>query len=208
MQLNKRLLQIAATRETSLCEGPGVRFVVWVQGCTLKCKGCFNPHFWGQIGGSVRDVESVFEEIIAAKLENPKIEGVTFLGGEPFEQATPLAFLARMLQNRDFSIMVFSGYTMDELKDPTSSEFKERDDFITSIDLLVDGRYQEDNLDQVRPWVGSKNQNFHFLTDRYSPDSLFENVRDGLEITVFKSGELRLNGWATNTQLENLLEHL
>jgi anaerobic ribonucleoside-triphosphate reductase activating protein len=203
-----REIAIAATRERSLREGPGIRYVIWVQGCSLKCKGCFNPHFWSQHGGSRQDVDSLLQDVIAARIKFPEIEGVTFLGGEPFEQSEALANLSQKLQKLDFSIMVFSGYTLAELKDRQSSEYESRLNFLNSIDLLVDGRYQQDNVDIDRPWVGSKNQEFHFLTERYSKETLFKSAKDGLEITVLNSGEVKINGWATDSQLENLLEKL
>jgi anaerobic ribonucleoside-triphosphate reductase activating protein len=203
-----REIAVAATRERSLREGPGIRYVIWVQGCSLKCKGCFNPHFWSQHGGSRQDVDSLLQDVIAARIKFPEIEGVTFLGGEPFEQSEALANLSQKLQKLDFSIMVFSGYTLAELMDPQSSEYESRLNFLNSIDLLVDGRYQQDNVDINRPWVGSKNQEFHFLTERYSKETLFKSAKDGLEITVLNSGEVKINGWATDSQLENLLEKL
>jgi anaerobic ribonucleoside-triphosphate reductase activating protein len=203
-----REIAVASTRERSMREGPGIRYVIWVQGCSLKCKGCFNPHFWSQHGGSTRDVDSLLQDVVAARIKFPEIEGVTFLGGEPFEQAESLAELSKKLQEHDFSIMVFSGYTLAELKDKKSSEYESRLDFLSSIDLLVDGRYQQDNVDIDRPWVGSKNQEFHFLSERYSLETLFNSAKDGLEITVLNSGEVKINGWATDSQLENLLEKL
>ena len=203
-----REISVAATREFSMREGPGIRYVIWVQGCSLKCKGCFNPHFWSQHGGSIKDVDSLLQEVIAARIKFPEIEGVTFLGGEPFEQAESLAELSKKLRKQDFSIMVFTGYTLAELKDHQSNEHESRLNFLASIDLLVDGRYQQDNVDFDRPWVGSKNQEFHFLTERYSKETIFKSVKDGLEITVLNSGEVQINGWATNSQLENLLEKL
>jgi anaerobic ribonucleoside-triphosphate reductase activating protein len=203
-----REIAVAATRERSMREGPGIRYVIWVQGCSLKCKGCFNPHFWSQHGGSSRDIDSLLHDVIAARIKFPELEGVTFLGGEPFEQPEALAELSQKLQELDFSIMVFSGYTMAELKDEKSSHYESRLNFLSSIDLLVDGRYQQDNVDIDRPWVGSKNQEFHFLTERYSKETLFKSAKDGLEITVLNSGEVQINGWATDSQLENLLEKL
>ena len=203
-----REIVVAATRERSMREGPGIRYVIWVQGCSLKCRGCFNPHFWSQNGGSIKDVNSLLQDVIAARIKFPEIEGVTFLGGEPFEQAESLAELSKELKKLNFSIMVFSGYTLAELKDHQSIEYGNRLNLLSSIDLLVDGRYQQDNVDSERPWVGSKNQEFHFLTERYSEETLFESAKDGLEITVLISGEVQINGWATNSQLENLLERL
>lgn len=201
-------IRVAAMRKRSKCEGPGIRFVIWVKGCTLKCKGCFNPHFWSQQGGSIWQIDSVLNEIVAARIEFPEIEGVTFLGGEPFEQAEPLAELSEKLREIDFSVMVFSGYTLTELKDPKADKYKARRDFLASIDLLVDGRYQENNIDLERPWVGSKNQKFHFLSQRYSRETLFKDQSDGLEIRVLSTGEIQVNGWASNSQLDKLLEHL
>ena len=206
--MSVREVSVAAIRERSMREGPGIRYVIWVQGCSLKCKGCFNPHFWRRNGGSIKDVDSLLQDVIAARIKFPEIEGVTFLGGEPFEQAESLAELSKKLREQDFSIMVFSGYTLAELKDHQLNEHESRLNFLASIDLLVDGRYQQDNVDIDRPWVGSKNQEFHFLTERYSEETLFKSVKDGLEITVLKSGEVQINGWATDSQLENLLEKL
>lgn len=206
--MNASEVRIASTRAITHSEGPGARFAIWVQGCTLKCEGCFNPHFWGDKGGSLRSVDSLLNEVLMAKQTNPQIEGVTFLGGEPFEQAEPLAQLASAFQSNDLSTMVFSGFTLNELLDTNSKDYEKRKDFLSSIDLLVDGRYEEDNLDLQRPWVGSKNQIFHFLTERYAEETLFVDTRDSLEITVFSTGALQINGWASTAQLEDLLEDL
>ncbi len=156
----------------------------------------------------IQDIETLLQDVIAARIKYPEIEGVTFLGGEPFEQAESLAELSKKLRDNNFSIMVFTGYTIVELKDPQSNEYEARSSFLESIDLLVDGRYQRDNLDSDRPWVGSKNQEFHFLTNRYTEENLFKSATDGLEITVMNSGVIKINGWATDSQLENLLEKL
>lgn len=207
-RMNALEVQVASTREITLSEGPGARFAIWVQGCSLKCEGCFNPHFWGKKGGSKVTVDALLKQVLSARKRNPQIEGVTFLGGEPFEQAEPLARLAKNLQMNNLTTMVFSGYTLDELLDTKSRDYRARKEFLESIDLLVDGRYEKQNPDLQRPWVGSKNQTFHFLTDRYSHATLFEDTRDSLEITVFSSGLLQVNGWASSAQLENMLEGL
>ena len=201
-------VRVASLRSLTHTEGPGARFAIWVQGCTLKCSGCFNPHFWGSQGGTVIKTGSLLEEILKAKEKNPEIEGVTFLGGEPFEQAESLAILSQAIQSENLTTMVFSGYTLEELSDTTASEHGVRKEFLASIDLLVDGRYEKDNVDFERPWVGSKNQKFHFLTDKYQRETIFEDRRDSLEIRILSSGELHINGWASSEQLENLLENL
>lgn len=152
--------------------------------------------------------EALLEEILKAKAGNPEIEGVTFLGGEPFEQAESLAILAKAIQSKDLTTMVFSGYTLEELTDPLHIEHRARKAFLESIDLLVDGRYEKENVDFDRPWVGSKNQEFHFLTEKYNRGNIFEGRADSLEIRILSSGEVHINGWASSEQLENLLENL
>ena len=201
-------IRVASLRSLTRTEGPGARFAIWVQGCTLKCAGCFNPHFWGAHGGALMSTETLLEEILKAKAKNPEIEGVTFLGGEPFEQAEPLAILAKTIQSNGLTTMVFSGYTLEELSDVRSSEYGGRKTFLDSIDLLVDGRYEKENVDFDRPWVGSKNQEFHFLSSKYNQEDIFKGRRDSLEIRILTSGELHINGWASSEQLENLLENL
>lgn len=201
-------IQVAATRAYTAQEGPGKRFAIWVQGCTLKCKGCFNPHFWNSRGGYSTTVEEIMRNILDSKIAHPDIEGVTFLGGEPFEQASELAILSRQLQNNNLSVMVFTGYTMAELTNIESINYTSNVSFLDSIDLLVDGRFEQDDIDSQRPWVGSRNQKFHFLSNKYSPETLFNNYFDGLEINVLASGEIRVNGWARSDQLEALLEKL
>ncbi len=201
-------IQVAATRKCTTQEGPGKRYAIWVQGCTLKCKGCFNPHFWNSRGGYSTTVEEIMRDILDSKVAHPDIQGVTFLGGEPFEQASELAILSRELQNNNLSVMVFTGYTMAELTNIESTNNIRNMSFLNSIDLLVDGRFERDKVDTQRPWVGSKNQKFHFLSNKYSPETLFNNSFDGLEINIAASGEIRVNGWARSDQLEILLEKL
>ena len=201
-------VRVASLRALTNTEGPGARFAIWVQGCTLKCSGCFNPHFWGSRGGTSMSTDVLLGEILRAKAKYPEIEGVTFLGGEPFEQAESLAILAKAIQSKDLTTMVFSGYTLEELTDPLHIEHGARKSFLESIDVLVDGRYEKENVDFDRPWVGSKNQEFHFLTEKYNRGNIFEGRADSLEIRILSSGEVHINGWASSEQLENLLENL
>lgn len=152
--------------------------------------------------------EILLEEVLKARDKNPEIEGVTFLGGEPFEQAEALAILSQAIQSENLTTMVFSGYTLEELSDTSANQYGVRKAFLANIDLLVDGRYEKENLDFERLWVGSKNQKFHFLTDKYHQESIFKGRKDTLEIRILSSGELHINGWASSEQLENLLENL
>lgn len=95
-------------------EGPGRRACLWVQGCALACPGCFNQETWDFKAGTLTPVEDVFRSI----RQQAEIEGVTFVGGEPFAQATPLARLGEMCRDAGLSVVTFSGYKYAHLKHP------------------------------------------------------------------------------------------
>jgi anaerobic ribonucleoside-triphosphate reductase activating protein len=103
---------VAAFEPRSLANGPGLRAVLWVQGCGKRCPGCFNPEFQQRAGGREVAVEEVLQWIADAQ----GIEGVTFSGGEPFDQAEALAAVARGAQARGLGVVVFTGYERGELE--------------------------------------------------------------------------------------------
>jgi anaerobic ribonucleoside-triphosphate reductase activating protein len=90
-------------------EGPGNRACLWVQGCPIRCPGCFNPSTWSKSGG----YDVTVEELEARILDASNIEGVTFLGGEPFEQAEALSDLGYRVRQVGLSVMTFTGYLHD-----------------------------------------------------------------------------------------------
>ena len=100
-------LNLARTLHRSAANGPGERFVVWVQGCPLACPGCWNPDTWSFERRVVRDIDELAAEILSVE----DIEGVTFTGGEPFAQARALAELARRVRHRGLSAFVFGRCT-------------------------------------------------------------------------------------------------
>lgn len=204
----ERSLRIGSLRERTQSEGPGIRFAIWLQGCSLRCHGCFNPHFWNPRLGKTISIKALLLKIDESVEQNPEIEGVTFLGGEPFEQSASLAVLAAEIQARGLSVMTFTGYSLYELQDTTHCDYVSRVNLLQLTDLLVDGRYEWDKIDKTRPWIGSTNQNFHFLSNRYSPEHLFINAYDSIEINVSPQGTTKINGWTTSDSLERLLENL
>lgn len=125
------------------------------------------------------------------------------MGGEPFDQPHDLAKVCEKIRSAGLSVMVFTGFSLSELRE---RQDEATNHFLDHIDLLVDGRFEQHLVDPVRPWLGSTNQEFHFLTSRYSPDDL--RARDLLEITVKADGEVQLNGWARTADIENLLDSL
>ena len=180
-------LFIAQTVPTTQAEGPGERFAVWVQGCSLRCPGCCNPEFFRFGGGtSVTPVE-----LATQVLQTKGVEGVSILGGEPFDQAAALAEFVRAVKQAGLSVMIYSGYRLEELK---ARKDQATQHLLGLTDLLVDGRYERSMPESQRRWVGSTNQQMHFLTERYSPldqqfweDNTVEIRFDGSTITV--------NGW-------------
>ena len=175
--------------------GPGQRIGLWVQGCSIRCRGCFNPGTWSPAGGEVVSVEALAARIVATE----GIEGVTFLGGEPFEQAAALAELGRRVRAAGLSVMTFTGLVREEIEAPGRADW---DALLAVTDLLVDGPYVEDLHDLSRPWVGSSNQRFHFLTDRYTAADL--GIPNRLEIRLTREGAVQVNGMATRDFLAAL----
>ena len=185
-------LRVGARLAGTRVEGPGARYALWVQGCSIRCPGCCNPHLFEGAGGQAVGVDTLMAEIRCAR---PAIEGVTFLGGEPFEQAAGLARLAAGARELGLSVMVFSGYTIEELRARTDSG---TEGLLRSTDVLVDGRFDAARPERTRLWVGSENQRFHYLSDRYSPD--IELPADNapfreVEVRIAADGAIQSNGW-------------
>lgn len=167
-------------------EGPGNRYCLWVQGCKKHCTGCWAKDTWEFDIGKKYSVNEIIEQI----KEQSDIEGVTFLGGEPFEQALELSILAQKIKNIGLSVVCFTGYTLSELK---AKNDKNIENMLSNIDLLIDGGFEQEKFDLSRPWVGSSNQNYYFLTDFYSPDEIFK-YKNKIEARILFDGRLEING--------------
>lgn len=178
-------LAVAQTIADTEAEGPGRRFALWVQGCPLRCPGCCNPEMLPFGRASSVDVAALAAEIRAT----PGIEGVSFLGGEPFAQAGALAALAAAI--RPLGVMVYTGFTLAELRARNDAE---TDALLAACDLLVDGPYDRDRPERARRWIGSTNQELHFLTERYRPDDPRFRMANTVELRLSK-GALVVNGW-------------
>jgi len=169
-------------------EGPGLRAAVWVQGCPNHCKGCMAPETWSFTDGFPMDVSELAEEILAT----PALEGVTLAGGEPFAQAAPLASLAQRLRVHGLGVITFTGYTLAQLKAQHSPG---TDALLAATDLLIDGPYIETLACDDRPWVGSSNQAYHFLTDRYRESvAAYKRQKNKLELRILPDGRVIANG--------------
>lgn len=147
-------LRIAGVIKESIVDGPGIRFVVFAQGCPHHCSGCHNPETHDFAGGYDCDIETILDAIG----ENPLLDGVTFSGGEPFCQAEAFCELAKGIRERfpRLNILIYTGYTYENLllKDDSIKKL------LTLSDRLIDGRYMKEERDLTLQFRGSRNQRF------------------------------------------------
>jgi anaerobic ribonucleoside-triphosphate reductase activating protein len=144
-------------------------------------------------GGQSVPLGDVVERLRRAASEQG-VEGITLIGGEPMAHAAGAAALARETKALGLTVMVFSGYTLDEIRrrgDPAVA------DLLAHTDILVDGPYIRELPEKERRWIGSSNQVVHFLTDRYRADDPCWRMRNTLEIRLV-NGEIVVNGFPTS----------
>ncbi len=145
-------IRIAGTVRESVVD-PGLRFVIFAQGCRHQCKGCHNPDTRAPLGGIPVKVEDLLEQIKNEKL----IKGVTFSGGEPFLQAGPLARLGRQVKALGLDVITYTGYTWEKLQAilPGDQDAKE---LLLVSDYVVDGPFITEERGFELPFRGSRNQ--------------------------------------------------
>jgi len=182
-------MQIAQVVPCTEADGPGKRFAVWFQGCPLRCPGCCNPEFLPFKGGSTFTLGEMREWMEEAR-DTYGVEGITLLGGEPTAHALAAVALARAARELNLSVMTFSGFTLEQLREAADPAVGE---LIALTDILVDGPYDREQPDTERRWIGSRNQRIHFLTPRYSYDEQWRQ-KNTLEIRVDKDG-ISVNGF-------------
>jgi anaerobic ribonucleoside-triphosphate reductase activating protein len=183
-------LRVANLVPVTEAEGPGKRFAIWLQGCPLRCPGCCNPEMLSFNGGEEIPVAELLRQVREAAGQH-RVEGVTLLGGEPFAHAEAAARLARGIRRAGLTVMIFSGYTLDELR---AQQLPAVTELLSHTDLLVDGRYDRDLPESERRWIGSANQQVHFLSDRYHADDGCWRRPNTLEIR-FDGRQVLVNGF-------------
>lgn len=186
--MSERVIRIHKVLCGSEVEGPGCRIVIWVQGCSLQCKGCFEKDTWDANKGDDISVEEIKRRMI----ETPDIEGITILGGEPFEQPVALSKLLFITRSIGKNSIVFSGYTFEELNNKHNYYI---DLMLEYTDLLVDGRFEQNMPEKSRPLVGSNNQRFLALSE--TGNQLLEGMnllKRNVEVRITKEGVVMING--------------
>lgn len=142
--------------------GPGKRIGIWLCGCSHHCKGCSNPELWNFDDRYIITIYNALK-LIRGISNNNQVDGFTITGGEPFLQADDLYLLISELRNISDDILVYSGYTFDELSDMQNTAVN---NILSSITVLVDGKYIESRNNNC-VLRGSDNQNIHFLSSKY-----------------------------------------
>jgi anaerobic ribonucleoside-triphosphate reductase activating protein len=192
---SRRIVDVAVEVADTEAEGPGRRYAIWVRGCPMRCPGCCNPELLAfahpPLAGST--VETLLGRVLAAHARSP-LEGVSLLGGEPFAQAPALAVLAEQLHHVGLGVMTYSGFRLAELQAKIAADEPGVARLLAATDLLVDGRYERERPDTVRRWIGSTNQQLHFLSDRYRADDPAFREGETIELRLV-DGELTINGW-------------
>lgn len=146
-------IRLAAILPESLVNGPGIRRVLFSQGCPHNCEGCFSPHTHSYTEGALVDMN----EIIKAISENPLIKGVTFSGGEPWEQAEKFAFIAKAMKKLGINVWCYSGYTFEYIL-KHQHERAGWSELLKYVDVLVDGKFEKDKRIEGLKFRGSSNQ--------------------------------------------------
>ncbi len=145
-----------------VADGPGIRTTLFVSGCLRHCKGCFQPETWDFNYG--KKFTSETEDTIIDSLHKTYVDGLTILGGEPFEpdnQRVLVGFLRRVREIfPDLSIWIYSGFTWEELtgRIPERCRCEVTDEMLSYIDILVDGRFIESKKNLTLMFRGSENQ--------------------------------------------------
>ncbi|MBN1610345.1 MAG: radical SAM protein [Polyangiaceae bacterium] len=177
-------IRVHAIVHQSVSNGPGVRSVVWLQGCSRGCPGCFNPETHPAQGGQQIGASELADELLAVQPS-----GVSISGGEPFEQPEGLLGLVTQLRQRapESSLLVFTGYRLEEVRSMPLGRA-----ILSRLDVLVAGPYVE-SLPSHQWLVGSSNQTIHLLSMRHEPEQ-FVRPRQ-IEVVLRPDGTVCTTGF-------------
>jgi anaerobic ribonucleoside-triphosphate reductase activating protein len=191
-------VRVGAFEPRSVVAGPGQRAVLWVAGCLRRCPGCMKPDLFDFNAGRAVDVAEIEAWITAV----PDLDGVTFSGGEPFEQAAPLAKLARRIRGRRMTVLVYSGYRLEALR----AHPERFGSLLDETDILIDGEYRRDLPGPFR-WRGSSNQLVHLLREQADVTPPAERPVREMQVSM-TAGGVRLSGFPSPAVETSLAERL
>ncbi len=147
------MIRVAGIVEESVVDGPGIRFVIFTQGCRHNCVGCHNRHTHSFHAGELISIEGIIQRVGV----NPLLDGVTLSGGEPFEQAEALSRLAMALKKLGHNIITYTGYTYEHIVEK-SDKMEGWMALLHHTDILIDGPFEIEKKNLNLRFRGSENQ--------------------------------------------------
>ena len=181
---NNGYIRLAADLQTdSIVDGPGLRAVLWTQGCGHHCKGCHNPETWDFEGGGLVPIEMVKEAISELEYHT----GLTISGGDPMYQPVACLEIAKYAKSLGLDIWVYTGFTFEELLKMAKTKPVYLD-FLKTIDILVDGRFILEQRDLSLLFKGSRNQRLIDVKKSLENDDivLFDEIKYNEEDIFYK----------------------
>jgi anaerobic ribonucleoside-triphosphate reductase activating protein len=181
-------INLAGFLARSAVNGPGIRGVVWVQGCPIRCEGCFNKEFQPFSPAQYITPEALAGRVLAIG----GIEGVTFTGGEPFAQAGPLAVLGGILKEGGLNVVTYSGFSYDHIRKMNRPSWQR---LLAVTDLLIAGPYVPEKKCSA-PYIGSSNQQVVQLTGAITvPHGAGPLGYGNVEFTITPEGSVITTGF-------------
>lgn len=164
----------------SRANGPGTRYTIWVQGCSIRCKGCCNTDTWNPDAGYEMSVDEIMKDI-----KQTPVGAVSITGGEPLDQYEAVLTLLKhlMTDGVGYHTLLTSGYTYDWI-------VEEYGEILSHVDILIEGPYVESLADHSSEMRGSTNQNIRYLTERK-----FACPGVDMEVRVGNEGDAVITGF-------------
>ena len=174
--------------KNSRVNGPGIRYTIWVQGCSIQCKDCGNKDTWEPNAGTEISIADIVSDIF-----KNAVDGVSITGGEPLDQYNEVFELVRNVFPEK-SILLSTGYPFEEVQNRIILKY---------IDILVTDPFIKELIDTSGAWRGSSNQRIHFLTDRGKKFKAYR-PKYKTEIRINKeTHEVIVDGYTIPTEFKN-----
>jgi len=180
-------MQVSQVVHNSKIYGPGMRTVVWTQGCSIRCPGCWNDKLWDFKGG-----ETVLLEMLLESTIRNGDTGITILGGEPLDQAEKTLQLIELFQKNDLSVMLYTGYEKSELSPFQLACYN-------TADIVIIGRYIDSLRSEELLWRGSSNQ--QIIWNCEIPEGINLSERRQSEIHLNTDGKMQILGYPSKETL-------
>jgi anaerobic ribonucleoside-triphosphate reductase activating protein len=175
--------------------GPGLRLIFWVQGCRLRCtKNCLNPHLLSEHGGYLTLAAVLTDRLLKYARDYREVEGITVLGGEPFDQAEALADALSPLRETGLSVMLYTGHTLASLRASAKPDIAR---LLALCDILVDGPFIDELYDETLVWRGSLNQRVILMSQRYIQEDIERAIAlqgRALSVSIGRRGDVAVSG--------------